>query len=787
VPATATGRAPTSGSRAPTRCRAAWKDGTTTSFADEHDPNTFQIAKSTTDARSKQPVAVPISSAGSATLSVSAGVTLAVTTPSFSEGDIGKNIRILGPKPIPNPWRPPDTITNPNLGTFTIGLASATAVTYANWEGIAEALPTDSGQWTIDGYDRVGGSQDGNGSSHAIYVFAAREGRRDVKVIGCSFRNVRTVAVKASGSNGPISDIVVANCHFQNCGAAAIWGADDSCEHSSLSFVDNMLVDCTTNRPGWGEGATVGILGSRGVQIRGNTFHYTQNNIGAVDGRRVGADTAITVSRFKPGLSQPVEGVVVDANTFTCDPQQTSPDGLLHAVISAERVGQVAYWNTGGMLEIPGRREPHGPPTGPPNPPAPHEVTVTLTDPSALFTTQLVGRPITLVDSAGGNDGTFTVLSVPSRTTLTYITEAVWGATFAAGTYRISPDRAIAGEESSHHRGGTLRITNNTFNHICHLVITTTGCVSPEITGNSWAFGAVRSIGDVMPVIRRNTSSATNSDVAQIQLAVPAWPIVADNLSVNVNHFGTTSKARDMTIGNRKVVTDYPLLGTRGRARPTNGHEEFVVAFGYDHVDGDTLEVAGVTYTYKALASSGNEFNALRDDVLNRKRGLINLFAARPDYVCADYAEQFALPDTGTLHIRRKAASSDSDARALVLSSALNPTALVMLVNAEKGDTPACQSRGWGTPGALIGTPPVRAAPVADKTVIWSPLAGHTAVAGLAAANPTGRRILGGSYLQLRTAGDSGACAVMQTDRTDIPTSRGWLDGGGEFRWWLAS
>jgi hypothetical protein len=67
-------------------------------------------------------------------------------------------------------------------------------------------------------------------------------------------------------------------------------------------------------------------------------------------------------------------------------------------------------------------------------------------------------------------------------------------------------------------------------------------------------------------------------------------------------------------------------------------------------------------------------------------------------------------------------------------------------------------------------------------------LAGHTAVAGLAAANEVGRTILAGSYLQVRNPSDSGACAVMQTDRTGVPTADGKLkDLGGEFRWWLVS
>ncbi len=752
-------------------------------IASKDDPDTFQIATSASDAGREAPRSVPIGSAGGPTLSVSAGVTLTVTTPSFSASDISKNIRILGPMPvlqlIP---APPRLKPNPNLGTFTIGLASATAVTYANWKAIAEDLPVGSGQWTIDGYDRVGGSNDGNGSSHAIYAFADRH---DVKVIGCSFLNVRTVAVKVSGSSGPISDVLVANCHFRNCGAAAVWGADDSCEHSSLSFVDNVLVDCTTNRPGWSEGATVGILGSRGVQIRGNTFHYTQNNIGPLAGTGLGADNAISASRYQAGRSQPVEGVIVDGNVFTCDPQQTSPTQLLHAAISATRVGQLGYWNTNGTLT-----------KALPTPTDPNPETMTLHDPKAFFTAQLVGRPITLVNSAkdddgtmSANDGTFTVKSVPSTSTLTYTKPAGPtiptgpGSPVSAGTYRINPARSLGDGRNSNHRGGTLQITNNTFNNVCDTVISTSGCVSPEITGNTWAFGAVKSTGDVAPVIRRNKSTASSTGSAQIQLASPVWPVVGDNLSVNVNHFGTSIAARDMTIGVGAAVTDYPLLGTRGRAKPTNAHEEIVIAYGSDHVDGDTLVVGTVTYTYKASTPSGNQFNSLlrakpSQELPDPPPGLIDLIHEQTGYDCTDYGAQFTpAVASGKLHIRRQA-QSGTDGNALVRSSTLNPTALVILRN-EHTSPPGCKSRGSGSANPVPDKPVIP-----DKTVIWSPLAGHTAVAGLAAANPPGRAILRGSYLQLRNVSDSGACAMVQTDRTDDGTL---TDLGGEFRWWLVS
>jgi hypothetical protein len=571
-----------------------------------------------------------------------------------------------------------------------------------------------------------------------------------------------------------------------------------------------VLVDCSTNRPGWSEGATVGILGSRGVQIRGNTFHYTQNNIGALARTGLGADTAITVSRYQPGRSQPVEGVIIDGNAFTCDPQQTSPTQLLHAAISANRVGQLGHWNTNGTLtKVLSTSTDHPHPDS--DPESDHRATMTLTDSHAFFTPQLVGRSITFVNSAQDadgtmsvNDGTFTVESVPSSSTLTYSKPAGTsnptgpGSSVLAGTYRISPDRSLGTWMNSNHRGGTLQITNNTINNICDTVITTTGCVSPEITDNTWAFGAVKSTGDVMPVICRNKSTATNTFNAQIQLASPVWPVVGDNLAVNVNHFSTSIAARDMTIGMGRDVTDYPLLGTRGRAKPTNAQEEIVVAYGYDHVDGDTLEVGAVTYTYKATqpAASRQEFNSLvtpptPTDPPGQPEpsppppppGLIDLINDQTGYDCADYGAQFSpVVATGKLRVRR-VAHSDTDGNAFVRSSTLNPTALVILRN-EHTPSPRCKSRGSGSRERPTGASP----PIADKTVIWSPLAGHTAVAGLAAANEVGRTILGGSYLQVRNPSDSGACAVMQTDRTGVPTADGKLkDLGGEFRWWLVS
>ena len=64
-----------------------------------------------------------------------------------------------------------------------------------------------------------------HGSSHALYIYGGS--RDEVRIIGNHFRNIRTTAVKVSGTNAPANSIVIANNTFEDCGNAFAVGADD--------------------------------------------------------------------------------------------------------------------------------------------------------------------------------------------------------------------------------------------------------------------------------------------------------------------------------------------------------------------------------------------------------------------------------------------------------------------------------------------------------------------------------------------------------------------------------
>lgn len=653
--------------------------------------DTFKVASSASNAYLG--TAVNITSNGT-TVNVTAGTRLTVTASSFAENDFTKNIRILG------------ATSSANNGLYTINMASGSTVVFNNWNGVSEPFSGAACQWTIDGYDRVGGTTTGNGSSHAIYIFA---GRSDIKIIGCTFRNIRTIGVKVSGSSTPIDNVIVSNCYFKNCGAAATWGADDSCEHSNLTFTGNLLVDCTMNRTGWSEGATIGVLGSRSIKITNNTFYFTQNNIASLDGTGLGGVSVISLTRYQAGASQPIEGVEVSGNTFACDPQATTPTGLMTNAILATRVGQRSHYDTAGSLTKSGN-------------------VMTLTNNAALFSAQLVGRPIQFVNSTNAaNNGTYTIESVPSGTTLTF-TNAAGVAGALGGTYRIYPDRSLGAWSNSYHRGGILKIAGNTFDNVSMTTIATTGCISPEITDNTFAFGAISSTGDTMPVIRRNKCLASNTNAAEIQLASPIWPVIADNTAAPANQFASSIAARgDMSIGLNSTVTDFPLLGTHGRVRPSGAREEVVFAYGYDHVDGDTLEVGNTTYTYKATSPTGNQFNSLASLL-----AAINANTATTNISAADYGTGFSAGDIATTHVRvRRSAQSTTDGNTFVRSTALNGTALVILRNDQSGSSSKSASRGSGSAG-----------PIDDKTVVWSAMASHAAVVSLTPDNDAARALL---------------------------------------------
>lgn len=186
------------------------------------------------------------------------------------------------------------------------------------------------------------------GSTHAIYYFA---GRSNILIDGCTFRGIRTIGVKVSGSAAPIHDVEIQGCTFDTCGAAIVAGADDSQTHANFHFHDNKLIDCGTNRDGWSEQQGITVLGARNVKICDNQLTVTQDAVASlVNGQAVGGFYGIFAGRFLAGISQPLEDVTVDGNTLVADPNSTAASRVVSAAIHLERVGQRAYWRTGGTL-----------------------------------------------------------------------------------------------------------------------------------------------------------------------------------------------------------------------------------------------------------------------------------------------------------------------------------------------------------------------------------------------------------------------------------------------------
>jgi hypothetical protein len=173
-------------------------------------------------------------------------------------------------------------------------------------------------------YDRLDAT---HGSSHGIYVFA---GRRNVIVRGCTFRGIRTMAVKASGSSLPIRGLVVTGNVFTDCGGGVLFGADDEQEHSGCVITGNLFRDCATNRRGWNDGAAIQVFGSRGVVVSANQFDYTRENL-----LTLAACRAIIAS---PGVS-PLEDLTVTGNSFTISPKLPA-GGVLVTAIEVTRAGR---------------------------------------------------------------------------------------------------------------------------------------------------------------------------------------------------------------------------------------------------------------------------------------------------------------------------------------------------------------------------------------------------------------------------------------------------------------
>lgn len=194
-------------------------------------------------------------------------------------------------------------------------------------------LPSDAD------YDRIGV----DGSSHAIYLFAGRDG---VVIEGNVFQNIRTFGFKASGSSLPMRDIVVKGNIFRECGGGVQWGADDNQEHSNCIIEGNTFYNCGNVRLGWAEGQTIQALGCRSVLIRGNGFHWNRDCDASIS---VASISAIQVSRYT-GSSSPVENVMIEGNGFYGDVRTdfaTTPQAILTHVVDVQEVGSGTDFFTG--------------------------------------------------------------------------------------------------------------------------------------------------------------------------------------------------------------------------------------------------------------------------------------------------------------------------------------------------------------------------------------------------------------------------------------------------------
>lgn len=745
--------------------------------------DTFKLATSLANALALTNLSISTDGTGTQTLTTNS-IVLTSAASAFTANDVGKNVRIINPT------------SAANAGQFTItAYVSATQVVFENSVGVSETFAQG---WSIDSYDRVGGSGAGFGSSHAIYVFAGRSG---YKITNCTFRNIRTTAVKCSGSALPIIDLEVSHCTFVNCGAAVVWGADDSQQHSALSFHHNRVIDCGTGRDGWNDGAAIGIIGSRTVDVSHNKFWYTINHYASAYGGGLGASAAISASRYVSGVSQPIESILIKGNEFAGDPSATDLSDILTSVIALNQIGIRTHYRTGGTLTKHGltftaanateifTSATHGFETGSgpvrvsnsggalptglsagvdywviklstttfqlatsfANAVALTNLTIsddgtgtqtlttnimTLTDSSAGFSQQMVGRTIEFVNSANGNDVTGAIIrSSPTAATLTYFNTAGSSISSAAGTYRIFPGKTATFSNTAH-AGGVCRVNGNTFDNVCATSVTCTSCVGPDVYDNTYAFGSLKFAGDVNPRVYNNREIASNSSGASIRFdSGTSWPTCFNNIVTNTEALATTISARDMGIGvDSSTVRDYPLLGVRGKLRPTNSYEEVVVAYGSLHVDGDVLLVGGATYTYKASAPGANQFNSVATLL-----ALIN--TAGTGFTAEDYGTSFTSGAVTTTHIRiRKSAQTvDDTAGALkIRSQVLNPTALVLLRN-QHTTSGFCYGRGGGSAG-----------PVANKSVIWSPHAALTSTAVLVPENEAARAIMTGGMAQGR-------------------------------------
>lgn len=527
-----------------------------------------------------------------------------------------------------------------------------------------------------------------HGSTHGIYLFA---GRSEIRIVDCTFRGVRTTAVKVSGSSVPIRNIEVTGCTAIECGAFAIAGADDAQEHTNISIHHNKIIDACVGRRGWNDQQCIGLYGARNVKITDNLITATHDAVPALidSGGTLGGYYGIFAGRYIAGRSQPLENVTVERNTLVAEPHSTRASRVAGAAIHVERVGQRSKWRT-ATAPLPVKIGVSG-------------STVTLTDPSAFFHQTDVGSSIQLVFYAdAGNNGVFTVTEVTSTTSLKFENGGSPNAgSKTAGTYRIKPKVPNASATSVAKRAATCSVSRNEISAYGATGIDTVACTGPEIVGDIFnGMGvAIVDTGSVGARILSNRELTAGTNAARIQVTSgTAWPFIDDNIITNGSLAGgntaidgTQGATRsDMGVGvDGGTAIDYPLCGKRGRAKTTIARAEIVFAFGSELVDGDNLEINGTVYTYKADSPGGGQFNSFAS--------LAALVGS--GFTAEDYGTGLAgAPTTGHMRVRLTSPANTADHGYIWRVNALNPTALVVLFNDVAAGEAICYTRGEGIP-----------------------------------------------------------------------------------------
>lgn len=196
-------------------------------------------------------------------------------------------------------------------------------------------LPDHSSVIGCDFENDTAGFDYGVGSTHCIYLFA---GRTQIRVEGCSFRQLRADAIKFSGTSSAVGDAVIAGCTFEWVGVPITFGADDTQDHTGLTVTGCTFRNCgtgpTAGSSGWATGAVIDIYGSRSVIVSGNSFHWD------TDPASITGKYGILVRRY--AATQPVESVVITGNIFDVriGAGATSSATILTHAIYAQKVGE---------------------------------------------------------------------------------------------------------------------------------------------------------------------------------------------------------------------------------------------------------------------------------------------------------------------------------------------------------------------------------------------------------------------------------------------------------------